>query len=60
MDTTPTADQSEYPTIEVVVRDGRPVWQVSFSGVSVLADSGQRAVELLREACRAKGLPGPG
>lgn len=51
--------QQEYPTIEVVPVDGRPVWQVSFSGVSVRADSGQRAVELLREACRAKGLPVP-
>lgn len=51
--------QQEYPTIEVVPVDGRPVWQVSFSGISVRADSGQRAVELLREACRAKGLPVP-
>lgn len=59
MDTTPTADQSVYPTIEVVVRDGQPIWQVSGAGMVVHAHAGHKALERYWALCRTNGLDVP-
>lgn len=53
------SDQSVYPLIEVVIRDGQPVWQVSGAGITVHAQGGKRALELFWAACAAKGLQLP-
>lgn len=53
------SDQSVYPQIEVVIRDGQPIWQVSGAGITVHAQGGKRALELFWATCAAKGLQLP-
>lgn len=53
------SDQSVYPIIEVVIRDGQPVWQVSGGGITVYAQGGKRALELFWAECASKGLQLP-
>lgn len=47
---------AELPTIEVVIRDGQPIWRVCALGMCVEEASGERAHERLRDLCLARGV----
>lgn len=47
------------PTIEVVVRDGEPIWRVCAAGYCVEDRSGVRARELLDALCVSRGIEPP-
>jgi hypothetical protein len=52
-------DHSKLPTLEVVIRNGSPVWRVCGMGLCVEDRSGTRAQEAFRVLCLAKGLHPP-
>jgi len=47
------------PTIEVVERNGEPVWRVTGLGICVENRCGARARELWQQLAEAEGYSGP-
>jgi len=49
-------DHSKLPSLEVVIRNGSPVWRVCGMGLCVEDRSGVRAQKAFRDLCFTKGL----
>lgn len=51
--------QLTYPTVEVVIRNGQPIWQVCGAGLCVEEKSGSRAMDAFRALCCSRGITPP-
>ena len=56
-----TADslQYDYPILDVVCVNGKPVWRIRGFGMVVHEHCGRRAWEVFRAECASHGLPVP-
>lgn len=52
----------DLPVQEMVIRNGQPLWRLTYGPVVVEGPSGVRVARLLQEECLARGLmiPPPG
>lgn len=51
---------ADYPTIEVVIRDGNPCYQVCGNGLCCHHRQAWQAIVMFEAQCVANGLPIPG
>lgn len=52
-------DYRNMPELEVVIRDGQPIWRVCGMGLCVEDGSGTRAAEVFDALCRSRGVELP-